>query len=291
MEELIRTKCTSNYDIIIPNHLLCRNIEFISTEELNEEINKDINDDNSVNTLVIPDEEIEPFINRNLNDNRNESNDNTYQSTNIPQEDIVAVIETNQREVINESINTNEANDLPELNEVVIERNKRRKNKSRNEFSFEMKDLQRRGLVNLNPKIINKDTGKAFDKGLYVTCNPCKLFRAKNDGNIHLRRAFYDYYYFIHTQNQAHLNSKILFDRKEKLKKKGDNTKEKTYTQSMISAFLVSKVNNNSNTTETTNNINESGSQPNTKTNPTNTATTIIDSTSAIVVDNAKPNK
>ena len=165
-----------------------------------------------------------------------------------------------------EDSNDKQSND----NEVIVTRNegtnnnkdRKRQDKSRNEFSFEMKQLERKGLVQLDPKVVNKETGKLCEPGLCVICNVCKRFRPNSDGIINLRRPYYPYYYFNHTQNKAHLTSKALHDRQEKLiNKNGATSKSKTHTQSMISSFMVKKVKENK-TKATTNNTSKASNTP-----------------------------
>ena len=121
-----------------------------------------------------------------------------------------------------------------------------------------MKQLAKKGLVKLDLIVINKKTGQPYENGFYVTCIPCKLFRPSTDGCIHLRRPFYDYYYFNHIRNQSHLTAKQLFDRKMKMNEKTNSSQEeKSYTQSMMSSYLVPKVKKSSNNLISSNENNE----------------------------------
>ena len=134
----------------------------------------------------------------------------------------------------------------------------------RTDFTHEMKLLEKKGLVFLNPKVINKQSGKLHEMGRYITCIPCKLFRPRMDGNINLRRNYYDYYYHQHTQNQAHISAKHLYDRKLKIDKMSNkNEKQRVLTQSMMSSFLVPRV-RNTRTTITTANASVTNNQPET---------------------------
>ena len=77
---------------------------------------------------------------------------------------------------------------------------------------------------------------------MHIASLICIRFRTSADGSIDLRRRCYDCYFFNRIQNEAHINAKSLFDQQEKLKKKSKTqSKEKTYSQSMISAFMVPK--------------------------------------------------
>ena len=128
-----------------------------------------------------------------------------------------------------------------------------------------MKQLAKKGLVKLDPIVINKKTGQPYENGFYVTCIPCKLFRPSTDGYIHLRRPFYDYYYFNHIRNQSHLTAKQLFDRKMKMKEKTNSgQEEKSYAQSMMSSYLVPKVKKSSNNLISSNENNENNNNEST---------------------------
>jgi len=105
-------------------------------------------------------------------------------------------------------------------------------------FSRELMKLEKERIVILDPVVIDKSTGKPYDKGLHVKCMVCCNYRPYSDGIISLRRPHYEYYFWNHCESKTHTTAKHVFD----LKKKDDKDKKtKTYTQSMLTSFLVEK--------------------------------------------------
>ena len=71
----------------------------------------------------------------------------------------------------------------------------RHKDKNRTCFSYEMKQLAKVGLVQLDPLVMSILTRLSYAKGLYINCTPCSKYRPCTEGNIYLRRLYYECYY------------------------------------------------------------------------------------------------
>lgn len=230
MEILVRNKCSNKSNILFPSHISSRNnverlgkIVLSDTPTLREDItesnNKSSNesiDSNSVATLIIPEDEL------------NDAIECTTQQETIQSEDIVINTNGNNKfKIINNIVRTNTLyiiEDTTATTSVVSEEDnvngnidensvKKRQDKSRKEFSYELKQLERKGEVYLSPKVINKATGSYYEHGMHITCLICKRFRTNTDANINLRRQYYDYYFYNHIKNTAHITAKSLFDR------------------------------------------------------------------------------
>ena len=78
--------------------------------------------------------------------------------------------------------------------------------------------MQADGLVNLDPNIFEKVTGKKKKRGSRIGCVVCSKHRSYSDGNVCLRRPFYEYCYYQHCQNATHINARNLWDRAKKNK-------------------------------------------------------------------------
>ena len=198
-------------------------------------------------------------------------------------------LETNESEITNDTASITNVTIDTRIEDADHDANKKRKDKSRKEFSYEMKQLERQGLVKLNPKLLNKETGQLYDHDLHATCIICQRFRPYSDGIINLYRPYHDCYFFNHTQNKAHLMSKALRDRQEKLnKKKGVTSKEKTHTQLIISSFMVTRVKKKTTNAAAINAINESNPPSHIENSADNNDAPVIETQTTIVQNNAK---
>ena len=214
-----------------------------------------------------------------------EESNNTQQDNETIMQSIAEMAQDNQEDVIEESdemnvSNTNESINVPDesnarndtnerrnIIDTTIERNdndkpatgrKKRKHYGRTSFSNEMIDLMKKGLVNLDTVVMNKATGKPYETGLYITCIPCSKYRQNTDGNIYLRRPFYEYYYQQHCENKTHITARQIFNRNMS---NSNKRKEKSYNQTMMSSFLVPK-NKTTDTNQSSNTINTERGQP-----------------------------
>ena len=65
----------------------------------------------------------------------------------------------------------------------------------RAEFNKRLKQLEEKGIINLDAKVCDPNTKRVYEKGYYIICEPCKMHRNNNYGIINLRQRFYKYYY------------------------------------------------------------------------------------------------
>ena len=194
--------------------------------------------------------------------------------------DLDCNLESNEIDNVNDE--ETDANQAVNENHVNPKARKKRKIMERNEFTYEMKMLEKKGVLKLDPKVMNINANKPYDEGQHVTCLMCQCFRPFTDGLINLRRPYYDYYYFKHTQHKAHMTAKTLHDSREKIKNRNDGSKHKSYTQSMISSFLVNRVKKRTTIAAATNNNNQI--------NATNTTPCTIPTNDAPSTDNQSVN-
>jgi hypothetical protein len=250
MEQIVRKECMNDSNMILPSYLSRSRLDNpLVTVELNE--TPPLNETNNASNSDDISESIES---------------NSVATLIIPEEDLDCNFENNETETINgNETETNQSNNEPDVNPKS---RKKRKSIQRNEFCHEMKMLEKKGILKLDPKVMNTSTNKPHEKGLYITCIICLRFRTCTDGLINLRRPYYEYYYFKHAEQRSHKIAKALFDSRDKIKKKDDSSKPKSYTQSMISSFMVTKV-----TKTTTNKTPRDNSN---QMNTTNTAASTI---------------
>ena len=93
-----------------------------------------------------------------------------------PEEDLDCNFENNETETMNG--NETEANQFNNEPDVNPKSRKKRKSMQCNEFCHEMKMLEKKGILKLDPKTMSASASKPHEKGLHIACMICQRFRA-----------------------------------------------------------------------------------------------------------------
>ena len=95
-------------------------------------------------------------------------------------------------------------------------------------FSTILLELEKDGIVNLKPSILNKKTNKMHKEGLHITCLPYYMYRTKCNMQISLRRRYYEYYCNKHCLTEGYIKAMLIFNNRKKFK---GATNKKTHTR------------------------------------------------------------
>ena len=112
----------------------------------------------------------------------------------------------------------------------------KKKTPQKRSFSSYFKNLEKEGLIKLNPEVYNKNTKEMHAEGYFVVCAPCEKCRNKSDGMVKLRRQHYECYFKDqHCMTETH---KACMRMLEDSKKTKSQKKVKSYSQSMLHIFF-----------------------------------------------------
>jgi len=276
LELFVRDKCTTMKDVKIPSYISSNRIDYKIIE------NNNITEDNmpslqtlhsiidkgknigkkSVKSLTNYTEEaaVDDTTNQNINEISHNQESVQISDRTKGLESDKAPVQNNDNEDSAHNTNKNVMNINDESSQrtnLIGPSVRKRPNKmQRTSFSAILIKLEKDGVVNLKPNIYNSKTNKMHEEGFYITCLPCSMYRTKCNGQISLRRKYYEYYYNEHCLTEGHIEAMSMFNNRKKFR---GATNKKTYRQGMIDNFLVPKTVTSTNSSNTSNESSTAG--------------------------------
>ena len=193
MEDLVRKKCVLNSSAILPSHVRCINSDVSLSMKGSEKYDDSLLEKNMVleESNDNSNEIVNSFSACTLVILKDETQQESKQDSNNAQDTRSNEVFANKELIVR-------IDDAAEVNHNGEHNDNECKDKMYVEFSYKMKQLERKGLVTLDPITINKEIGKQFDEALCATCVLCEMLKFYTDSIVYLRRPFYDFCYSTH---------------------------------------------------------------------------------------------